>query len=777
MPVAALGTKRLSSIQNCIAKAWYSPAKMSEQAIETEGGGGRFGTFGGVFTPCVLTILGVIMFMRSGTVVGQSGIWQGLAILAMAKGITTLTTLSLSAIATNTEVKTGGVYYMISRTLGPDFGGAIGLTLFVSQAISIAFYVIGFSEALFGVISPEGTDLAITMATYKIPQITSSVVIVGLFALTFKGADAALKAQYAILVVLLLSVAAFIVGGIMAFDADTFANAGGSRAGTEELPAMGFWVVFAIFFPAATGITAGANMSGDLRDPAVAIPKGTLMAIGFTAAVYLTQLILLAGYTDQDTLAADPLGALTDMSLVGPLVIAGVFAATLSSALGSFLGAPRILQAMGQDGLLKPLEYFGVGHGPDDEPRRATILSLVIAIPIVWAGGLNAIAQVISMFFLIAYGMINLSAFVEGRSGNPSFRPRFKLFGWPAGLAGAIGCTVAMIKINESYALASMGIAAATYYFLKGRAKGDWGDAKRGYIFSRTRENLLLLEKSPPDAKNWRPAIAVITDDCDRDRAVITCAAWLENERGILSVLELRPHPGQIHERQVHRRDRIAKVRQLLHSRGIVAFADSVVVPDVSDSLEVVLQAYSIGSLRPNTIMLPVPPPAHADRRGELIDMMAIIAAFNMNVVIYKGARVDENAPKRRIDLWWHGQKNGSLMALFAYLATQHITWKDAKVRMMRVVRSTEEHQEAELELTQLMETARMTMEVKIILSEDSISDTIAEYSTSADLVILGLAENDLWEFQKFLNNWDPLLAKLPPTIFIRSTGEADLMA
>ena len=349
----------------------------------------------------------------------------------MAKGITTLTTISLSAIATNTKVSTGGVYFMISRTLGPDFGGAIGLTLFVSQAISIAFYVIGFSDALFGIISPEGTELAIMLASYKVPQLTSTVVICLLFALTFKGAGVALKAQYVILVVLLLSVVSFLVGGIMSFDADMLSTNMGMRPSTELNPTMSFWMVFAIFFPAATGITAGANMSGDLKDPARSIPRGTFMAIGFTALVYLTQLVLLAGYTDQTTLttSSESLGpdpaaafvALTNMSIFGPLIIAGVFAATLSSALGSFLGAPRILQAMGQDKLLRPLEYFGVGHGPDNEPRRATVLSLALAIPIVWAGGLNAIAEVISMFFLIAYGMINLSAFVEGRSGNPSF--------------------------------------------------------------------------------------------------------------------------------------------------------------------------------------------------------------------------------------------------------------------------------------------------------------------------------------------------------------------
>tara|TARA_R110002073_G_scaffold208011_2_gene368276 strand:+ start:4186 stop:6435 length:2250 start_codon:yes stop_codon:yes gene_type:complete len=747
------------------------------ETSEEQTSAARFGTFGGVWTPCVLTILGVIMFMRSGTVVGQAGIWKGLAILAIAKGITTLTTLSLSAIATNTEVRTGGVYYMISRTLGPDFGGAIGLTLFVSQAISIAFYVIGFSEALFGLISPEGSELAVTLATYYVPQLTSSVVIVLIFALTFKGADVALKAQFVILAVLLLSVLSFLIGGLTAFDMDTFTSNSGARAGTEELPGISFWVVFAIFFPAATGITAGANMSGDLKDPAKSIPNGTLLAIGFTALVYLCQLVLLAGYSDQESLTADPLGTLTNMSVFGPLIIAGVFAATLSSALGSFLGAPRILQAMGKDGLLRPLEYFGVGHGPSDEPRRATVMSLGIALCIVWAGGLDAIAQVISMFFLIAYGMINLSAFVEGRSGNPSFRPRFKLFGWPAGLAGAIGCGIAMIKIDETYAIASMGIAAATYYWLKGRAKGDWGDAKRGYIFARTRENLLLLEKSKPDAKNWRPALAVITDDCERDRAMISCASWLESERGILSVLELSEDPGELHDRHIKRRDRAAKVRQVLHSRGIVAFADSVVVPDMSDALDVVIQSYSIGSLRPNTVMLSVPPPAQEHRRGELVDMMAIIATFNMNVVMYKGARIDDSISRKRIDLWWHGQQNGSLMALFAYLTANHAAWRGSKIRMLRVVKTADEHRLAETELAELISSARMTMDVEIVLSEKPVFEIIGDRSASADLVVLGLAERDLWDFRAFLNNWDELLARLPPTIFVRSTGEVDLMA
>lgn len=745
---------------------------------EDRGAQARFGTIGGVFTPCTLTILGVIMFMRSGYVVGDVGVWKALIILAMAKSITTLTTLSLSAIATNTEVKTGGVYFMISRVLGPDFGGTIGLTLYVSQAVSIAFYVIGFSEALFGLFAPPGSELGATLATYHVEQLTSSVVIVLLFFVTFKGADLAIKAQYFILGVLLLSVVSFVLGGLAGFDGGYFAE-NSSSIGTmsDGSSADGFWIVFAIFFPAATGITAGANMSGDLKDPARSIPSGTLMAIGFTAVVYFIQLILMAGYAPQETLHEHPFDVLKSMSLWAPLVVAGVFAATLSSALGSFLGAPRILQAMGKDRLLERLVYFGKGHGPEDEPRRATVLSLIIAVAVVWAGGLDTVARVISMFFLIAYGMINLSAFVEGRGGNPSFRPRFKVFGWPAALAGTIGCAVAMVKIDESYALVAMGIAAVIYFSLRGRVSGDFGDAKRGYIFTRTRENLLTLETMTPDPKNWRPVLAVVTEDAERDRQLISCASWIECGRGLLSVLEVVADPdSDLSGRLDKRVRRIISIKKDIGQKGIVAFADSVVLAETRGQLDAVLQAYSIGSLRPNTIMVSVPPPNQPERRERVAEMLATVASFGLNVVVYKGARMD-GIGKRQIDVWWHGQRNGSLLTLFAYLAASHPDWSKARIRMLRVVQTGEEHLEAEKSLSQMMAAARLEIDVEVVLSQRPISELIVDKSGSADLVLMGLRQSDLADFQTFLETRDPLLAKLPPTLLVLSNGEADLLA
>ncbi len=738
---------------------------------------GRFGTMGGVFTPCVLTILGVIMFMRTGYVVGEAGLWSALAILGIAKLITTFTTLSLSAIATNLDMRVGGVYFMISRVLGPDFGGSIGITLFVAQAVSVAFYTIGFTEALFSLLVPflsEGTAAFLT--TIHLPQLVSTAVVVGLFFLTFKGADVAIKAQYIVLVVLLFSVASFLIGGVLEFDSATFA----ANEAEQYSSKMGFWAAFAIFFPAATGITAGANMSGDLKNPGKSIPWGTIVAILFTAGIYTAQLFLTAGVTDRAALKADSFGALKAMSIFSPLIILGVFAATLSSALGSFLGAPRILQAMGQDRLMKVMTFFGKGSGPANEPKRATVLTFIIAVAVIWAGNLNAVAEVISMFFLIAYGMINLSAFVESKSANPSFRPKFRFYHWATALIGAIGCTIAMIKINETYALIALGIAGAIYFYLRGRdIETSFGDAKRGFIFQRTRDNLLYLEKAKAHPKNWRPILVAITENPIQDIQLIRVGAWLENQRGLYTVAHIAERPGSNLSDKVSLKESEDKeLRHFLESNEIVAFSDVVAVDSFREGLGTFMQSYSIGGLRPNTVITALPPAGMDQLRERFLETMRDLAAFNLNLVVLKPGDIALNKKKRTIDLWWRGENNGSLMALFAHLVKQDKNWHSAKLRVLRIVQSASEERKAERRLLDLVEQTRIAAEVKIIRSDESPPSIIKSNSAPlADLVFLGMAAGSGDEVTRFLNQIDPLLQGLPPTILVWSNGEADMFA
>jgi solute carrier family 12 sodium/potassium/chloride transporter 2 len=744
---------------------------------------GRFGTFGGVFTPCVLTILGVIMFMRVGYISGHTGLWLALAILGVSKLITTLTTLSISAIATNLEMRVGGVYFMISRVLGPDFGGSIGITLFIAQAVSVAFYTIGFTEAVFSVLQGPlakltlwGMDGNAFIVAIRVPQILSSVVVAGLFILTFKGADVALKAQYGVLAVLLIAVVSFMVGGALEFDPKVFAaNKGSAFSG-----GVGFWSAFAIFFPAATGITAGANMSGDLKNPGKAIPSGTLLAIAFCTVIYAAQLFLVAGASPRAELKADAFGALQQMSVFGPLIVLGVFAATLSSALGSFLGAPRILQAMGQDRLMKVMTFFGKGSGEANEPRRATVLTFFIAVGVIWAGDLNAVAEVISMFFLIAYGMINLSAFVESKSANPSFRPTFRAFHWVTGLAGAIGCTVAMIKINETYALVAVGLTAVIYFYLRKRdIKTSFGDAKRGYIFQRTRDNLLYLEQAKPHPKNWRPILVAITEDPIKQAQLVRVGSWLESRRGLYTVAHIVEREGaDLDDKLRLRASRSKDLARQLDADGIVAFSEVVAVNDFFKGLATFLQAYAIGGLRPNTLLAALPSGDDTEARVRFLDTVELLATFNQNLVLLKPGDMAPNRQRRTIDLWWRGEKNGSLMALFAYLMTLDRTWADAQLRILRIVRDATEEKESWRHLQELREHTRIEARLEIIKTDESPPDVIAERSGPvADLVLLGMNAASGDEVRRYLEQVDPLLQRLPTTVLVWSNGEADVFA
>jgi amino acid transporter len=742
----------------------------------------RFGTFGGVFTPCVLTILGVIMFMRTGFVVGYAGLWLALVILGVSKLITTLTTFSLSAIATNLKMRGGGPYFMISRVLGPDFGGSIGITLFFAQAVGVAFYVIGFTEAFFSVTTPllssllgDGADVGAWIQLYRLPQIVSSVVVFGLFFLTFKGADVAIRAQYFVLVVLLLGVASFIVGGVLEFDAS---NLAANRTSTFTSD-IGFWTAFAIFFPATTGISAGANMSGDLKNPAKSLPVGTLLAIGFTAVIYATQIVLTSGATPRAELQAAPFESLQAMSVFGPLVLLGVFAATLSSALGSFLGAPRILQAMGQDRLMRVMVFFGKGSGETNEPRRATILTFVLAVGVIWAGDLNAVAQIISMFFLIAYGMINLSAFVESKGANPSFRPRFRFFHWTTGLAGAIGCFVAMMKINDTYALIALGLTGIIYFYLKKRdIHTSYGDAKRGYIFKQTRDNLIHLGEAKPHPKNWRPILVAVTEDPLKEIQLVRVGAWLESGRGLYSVVQLAERPTDDLPAKVRfRADRREDIRRRLDAEGIVAFPEALVTDDVFSGLSAFLQSYSLGGVRPNTVLIAMPPSGDNEGRARFLKKLEIVATFDLSLAVLKPGDIAPNKPKRTIDIWWRGEKNGGLMALFAYLMTLDVAWSGSRIRILRVVQNERDEAKAKGHLKALMNAMRLKAEVCVFRSEN-VSDVIAEQSgTETDIVLLGLQATSAEEARRSLVATDPLLAKLPTTVLVWSNGEADVLA
>ncbi|MEK6254924.1 MAG: amino acid permease, partial [Gemmatimonadales bacterium] len=391
--------------------------------------GAGLGTFGGVFTPSILTILGVIMYLRFGWVVGNVGLSGALLIVTISTLITFLTALSISEIATDQRVRVGGAYYMISRSLGIETGGAVGIPLFFAQALSVALYTIGFAESVKNVF-PQVDERLVALLT--------TVAVAGL---ALKSARAAIRAQYFIMGAIGVSLISFFLGSAVGPpDMVTVPLA--------DVPRENFWVVFAVFFPAVTGIMAGVNMSGDLKEPGKAIPKGTMAAVLVGYAIYMILPVFLAMRADQNQLIQEPL-IMRRMALWGDAIIIGVWGATLSSAVGSIMGAPRVLQALARDGVLpNSLRWLGKGSGPEDTPRAGTAVTLGIALGAVAVGNLNLIAPVLTMFFLTTYGVLNISAGLERLLGSPSFRPRFKV-PWYLSALGAVGCVSVMFLVNS----------------------------------------------------------------------------------------------------------------------------------------------------------------------------------------------------------------------------------------------------------------------------------------------------------------------------------------
>ncbi|TWU07760.1 APC family permease [Stieleria varia] len=716
--------------------------------------GNQFGTFGGVFTPCVLTILGVIMFLRFGFVVGQSGLLLALVIVTASKIITLLTTLSLSAIATNTRVEGGGAYFLISRSLGPEFGGAIGLLFFAAQALSVAMYVIGFTEALMFFL-PEGTS-AMLVATI------ANVIVCGC---VWIGAGWTLRIQYGILAAVVLSLISFYVGAFQSFDMETLrSNMGPSFTGNES-----FWSVFALFFPAVTGIMAGANMSGDLREPGRSIPRGTIAAVGVTFLIYASQAVFLAGAGDRQALIDDNL-IISKIAMIPLLISAGVFSATLSSALGSMMGAPRILQSLAKDRLFRSLNPMAAGSRKDGEPRRAVIVTGVIAQSGIMLANLDTIAPLITMAFLLTYGLLNLATFYEAITNNPSYRPQFRYCHWTTSLAGAVGCGAVMLLIDWRWATVATGLVAVMHWYLtRVGITTDWGNLSSGLLFERTRQNLLKLEDDLYHPKNWRPFVLALSGSGFSRPHLVVFGHWLTSETGILTLGQVIPGELGDHQQRLTSQERI--LHTMIGDLGLSAFPAVVVAANYTRGVEALVQCQGLGQLRPNVVLLGCP--LQAERMQAFGRLLRNIEGLQRSVIVLRQTDdpdEDMSAPTGTIDVWWRGRANGELMVLIAHLILLNSSWRGRQLRLLRVVESDAGIEEVDLHLAGLLKEARIPGVTKVVVSSDSTA-AIQTTSRNAALVILGFQTPADSDDEQWLERIDALAGDLPRVAFVRSAG------
>ncbi len=756
---------------NSLLKDRISPKKAAIRQEQEETIPPKFSTFAGVFTPSILGILGVILFMRANFVLGYSGLWGALIILGLAKTITITTGLSISAIATNIDVKGGGAYYLISRTLGPEFGATIGLTLFFAQTLAIPFYVIGFSESLvriFPIMQPYFLHISI-------------FTLIALFILTFKGTDWAIKTQYIIMTILGLSILVFLLGALLKFNPEILQS--------NKMPRYdqnySFWKLFAIYFPAATGFLAGVNMSGDLKNPSRSIPIGTMSSMAVAGLIYLVQFILCAGAIQREQLINAPFHSLISISpfYTGFLVVIGVFCATLSSAIGSFLGAPRVLQSLGKDRLLKPANFFSK-LSKSGEPRRALILSFLISLVTIISAGnsgsaaaLNIVASMVTMLFLWTYGIINLAAFVETFSRNPSFRPRFKYFHWLPALAGAIASLVVSLLIDALAAFTAVIFIGLLFtYVRKNIMEASFGDARRGFYYTQVRNNLLTLSNLPLHPKNWRPTIVVLSGNPSRRLTLVKCADWLGSGRGIVILVNMIL--GDLDKIAISRKDHLDTLNQFIQLHRIKAFAEVLVTNDFDNGLIHFLQSISIGPIKPNLAIFGWS--SDPQRVKSFFDSIRIAKQLQMSTVLIRDGGLPEKTAGRkkpRIDIWWRGRRNGSLMVILAYLLSINAEWTGSQIRILRAIRNSADAEETRSELESLVENARIKAIVKIIVSQQDFSSILRENSSDASIIFMGFDIPEPSESFTFQSSFDEMLKDMPTTMLISSTGDADLLS
>ncbi len=721
----------------------------------------KFGTFAGVFTPCTLTILGVIMFLRFGQVMAYSGLFWGLAIVLASKLITTLTALSLSAIATNTRVQGGGAYFLISRSLGVEFGGAIGIVFFLAQAVSVAMYVIGFTEAF--VASFPGLGLP--------PRVVATVVNIATFACVYIGAGWTIKVQYGILAALGLSLLSFFAGAAGHASLDHLASNTGAGFGEKQ----SLFTMFALFFPAATGIMAGANMSGDLKDPARAIPRGTLLAIAATGAVYLGMAAMLCLAAPRETLLADNL-VVRSVSWSPALITVGIFSATLSSALGSMMGAPRILQALARDDVFERLGYFGHGSGAAQEPRRATILTFAIAQAGVLLGDLDLIAPIITMFFMITYGYLNLASFTEAITKNPSYRPTFRWSHWSTSLLGALGCLGAMFLIDALWATLSVAAMFALHrYIERQEILATWGEVQSGTAFERARKNLLRLEDEKYHPKNWRPSILALSGGAWNRVHLAVYGSWLTGGRGILTLAQVIPGDIDAHFRRRAKQESV--LREFIRAEGLRAFPAVLVAPGLVPGVEALAQCYGIGALRPNVLLLGWS--ADPERQEEFGGLLRTLSGLEKSVVVIRGGEEEgeTRAPgEGPVDVWWRGKANGQLLLLLAHLLTQNEVWRGRTIRLLRVIASEAGREEATHHLEDLIRGARIHAVAIVLVSDDPVA-AIGGQSRDSAAVFLGFQPPKEGEERDFVRAMGTITEGFRTAVLAWSAGDMKLEA
>ncbi len=698
-----------------------------------------------VFFTAISTILGAILFLRFGFATGTLGFAGVLLAILIGHFVTIPTAFAISEIATNQRVEGGGEYFIISRSFGLNIGGTIGIALFLSQAISVAFYVIAFTEAFEPVFNwfQNTHDIYLPRQVISLPAMALLAILI-----LRKGANLGVKALYVVVAILFLSIFLFFIGKT------EYAETASSGILSSPLRNMdSFFLVFAIIFPAFTGMTAGVGLSGDLKNPGKSIPIGTVAATFIGLIVYVFVIIKLTNSASPEDLINNQL-VMADIAVFGKYIIPiGLAASTISSALGSVMVAPRTLQALGHDHTF-PFKGFNKsmakGKGDTNEPFNASVITIIVAFVFVTFGNVNMVARIISMFFMLTYGFLCLISFLNHFGSSPSYRPTFRSH-WALSLIGFVFSIYLMFKMDSLYAVLAIVVIVILYVCISYYHSERQGleSIFRSALFQINRNLQVYLQKNQSMKKktSWHPSAICVTEvNSDRDNA-FRLLAWVSDKYGFGTYIQ---YIQGYYSRTTH--DQAKEALDLLieraESRKSNVYVDTIVSPSYTSAIAQIIQLPGISGLDNNLALFEYDK-KDPENLEQIVENYSLVRSGGYDVCILGGSNRGVNYHEgihiwvRRVDY-----DNLNLMVLLSYIILGHSDWKGGEIKIFNVLRPGQ-HDEATDHLLELVKTGRLPISLKnvefINIDESmNLKTMINEKSVKAGLTMIGFRSEQI---------------------------------
>lgn len=703
----------------------------------------KFGT-APVFFTAISTILGAILFLRFGFAVGTLGFWGVVFIVILGHMVTIPTALAISELATNKRVQGGGEYFIISRSFGLNIGATIGFALFLSQAISVAFYVIAFTESFEFLFNYVSNQFGFTLPR----QVISLPVMVGLGILILKkGADMGVKALYIIVAILAISLILFFMG-----KSEFIANPDLEYQGLQFRNTADFFKVFAIIFPAFTGMTAGVGLSGDLKNPSKSIPIGTTLATVAGMIIYFFVIYKLAISASPEDMLNNQL-VMSKIALFGIVVIPlGLAASTFSSALGSILVAPRTMQALAVDRSFpgKRINNWVAANNERGEPRNATLVTAIIALFFVALGDVNAVASVISMFFMVTYGAICLISFLNHFGASPSYRPSFRSK-WYISLLGFVISVWVMFKIDSTYAIVAFVLMTCLYLYIAYQNKDRKGlqSIFANAIFQMNRNIQVFLQRSGSSKgqEEWRPSAICISDATFERTEAFKLLNWISYKYGFGTYLHYIN--GYYSKNMVtEAKEDIRRIIERFKHTNNQVYVDTIISPSYTSSIAQAIQMPGVAGMENNMVIFDFDK-HDGNNLDNIVDNFALVRAGDFDICILgvAGKHIEFH---NGIHVWIKSSdtNNSNLMILLSFIIMGHPDWKGSSIKIFNICEENEVVK-VRKELEHLVITGRLPITIHNIEivrqpKEKSVKTIINEKSADAALTIIGLREESI---------------------------------